>query len=188
MGDDERLLTRFDFDQCFGTAINRYCAEAVIDMPLTPFGKGYQRRGFLPLRDSMQCLTIAIENPPKEGECRVFNQFEEVYNLIELALKVQKVASGLGLKVEVRNVENPRIELEEHYYNPDHQHLLDLGYQPTHDIEGEMEIMLKDLMKYKHRIEARSHALIPDIRWDGSRRKVRFLERERVVKAVNPEK
>jgi len=175
MGDDERLLTRFDFDQCFGTAINRYCAQSVIGQPLTPYGKGHQRRGFIPLRDSMQCLTIAIEKPPQKGEYRVFNQFEEVYDLTELALKVQGVADKLGLKVEVRNVENPRMELEEHYYNPDHQHLLDLGYKPTHDIEAEMEIMLKDLMKYQHRIEARAHALIPDIRWDGSRRKVSYL-------------
>jgi len=176
MGNDERLLTRFDFDQCFGTAINRFCAQAVIGHPLTPYGKGHQKRGFLPLRDSMQCLTIAIENPPKKGEYRVFNQFEEVYDLYELAIKVQKVGNGLGLNIEVRNVENPRIELEEHYYNPDHKHLLELGYRPTHDMEAELEIMLKDLMKYKDRISARAHALIPDIRWDGSRRKVNFLK------------
>jgi UDP-sulfoquinovose synthase len=178
MGDDERLLTRFDFDQCFGTVVNRYCAEAVITVPLSPFGKGYQRRGFLPLRDSMQCLGIAIENPPENGKYRVFNQFEEVYDLTELALEVQKAASGLGLKVEVRNLENPRIEPEEHYYSPDHKHLLDLGYQPTHNIEAELEIMLQDLIKYKHRIEARAHALTPDIRWDGSRRKVGFFRKE----------
>ena len=123
----------------------------------------------------MQCLKIAVENPPQKGEYRVFNQFDEVYDLTELALKVQKVADKLGLRVEVRNVENPRVELEEHYYNPDHQRLLDLGYQPTRDIEGEMEVMLKDLIKHKRRIEARAHALIPDIRWDGSRRKVSYL-------------
>jgi UDP-sulfoquinovose synthase len=175
MGDDERLLTRFDFDQCFGTAINRYCAQAVIGQPLTPYGKGHQRRGFLPLRDSMQCLTLAIENPAQAGECRVFNQFEEVYDLTDLALKVQKVGKTLGLDVEVRNVENPRMELEEHYFNPDHQHLLDLGYQPTHDMEAELERMLKDLIRYRGRIEARSESLIPDIRWDGTRRSVAYI-------------
>jgi UDP-sulfoquinovose synthase len=175
MGDDDRLLTRFDFDQSFGTAINRFCAQSVIGMPLSPFGKGHQKRGFLPLRDSMQCLTLAIENPPESKEYRVFNQFEEVYDLTELAVKVQKVAGGLGLEVDVRNLENPRLEPEEHYYNPDHQHLLDLGYAPTRDMEGELKIMLKDLIKYKHRIQARSHALIPDIRWDGSRKKVIYL-------------
>ena len=66
MGEDERLVTRFDFDQCFGTSINRFCAQAIIGQPLTPYGKGHQRRGFIPLRDSMQCLTIAIETPPQK--------------------------------------------------------------------------------------------------------------------------
>ena len=176
MGEDERLLTRFDYDQSFGTAINRFAAQAVIGQPMTPFGKGGQRRGFLPLRDSMQCLTIACENPPKEGEYRVFNQFEEVYNVTELAQKIQKVGKELGLDAEIRNIENPRMEAEEHYYNPDHQHLLDLGYQPTHDMESELRIMLKDLIKNSDRIKAHGHALMPDIRWDGTRRKSTYIK------------
>ena len=175
MGDDPRLLSQLDFDEAFGTAINRYCCQAVIGHPLTPFGKGHQRRGFLPLRDSMQCLTLAIENPPEAGEYRVFNQFEEVYDVSELARKIQKVGGKLGLDVMVRNIENPRQEMEEHYYNPDHQHLIDLGYQPTHDIETEMQIMLADLIRYRSRIEAKKEVLIPEIRWDGTRRRSQYL-------------
>jgi UDP-sulfoquinovose synthase len=175
MGDDARMLTRYDVDQCFGTAVNRFCAQAVIGHPLTPFGKGLQKRGFLPLRDSMQCLTLALENPPGAGEYRVFNQFEEVYDVTELALKVKRVGSELGLDVEVRNIENPRLEAEEHYYNPDHQHLMDLGYQPTHDLEAEMKIMLGDLLNHRERIEQYREVLIPDIRWDGTRRRSDFL-------------
>ena len=175
MEDNERLLTRFDFDQCFGTAVNRYCAEAVIGHPLSPYGTGQQKRGFLPLRDSMQCFTIAINNPPKEGEYRVFNQFEEVYSVTELAQKVKKVGSEIGLNVDISNLENPRIEKEEHYYNPDHRHLLDLGYKPTHDVERELRIMLNDLLKYRSRIEEKKGVLVPDIRWDGTRRKSKFL-------------
>lgn len=124
----------------------------------------------------MQCLTIALEKPAKEGEYRVFNQFEEVYDITDLALKVQKVGNSLGLNVEVKNLENPRKELEEHYFNPDHKHLLDLGYKPTHDVEQEMKIMMQDLIKNKNRIEARKEALIPDIRWDGTRRKMHYLK------------
>jgi len=175
MGDDDRLCTRFDFDQCFGTALNRFCAEAVIGHPLSPFGIGKQKRGFLPLRDSMQCLTIAINNPPKEGEYRVFNQFEEVYSITELVEKVKKVGGELGLDVKTSNMENPRKELEEHYYHPDHRHLLDLGYAPTHDVEQELRIMLQDLIVCKDRIIAKKDVFIPDIRWDGTRRKSRFL-------------
>ncbi len=175
MGDDERLLTRVDFDQCFGTAINRYCAQAVIGHPVTPYGRGQQKRGFLPLRDSMQCLTIAITHPPKEGEYRVFNQFEEVYSVTELAERVKRVGAEVGLQVEIANIENPRMEMEEHYYNPDHRHLLDLGYQPTHDVEQELRIMLTDLLKYRKRIEEKKAALMPDIRWDGTKRKSKMM-------------
>ena len=180
MGSDERLLTRLDFDESFGTAINRFCCQAVIGHPLTPFGRGHQKRGFLPLRDSMQCLTLALENPAQPGEYRVFNQFEEVYDLTELAEKVRRVAGQLGLKVEIHNLENPRKEMEEHYYKPDHQNLRDLGYKPTHDVEAEMKIMLADLMKYRDRIEGKREVLIPKIRWDGTSHKVEYLSGQAV--------
>jgi UDP-sulfoquinovose synthase len=167
MADDERLRTRFDFDQCFGTVVNRYCAQAVIGHALTPFGKGRQKRGFLPLRDSMQCLTLALENPPRDGEYRVFNQFEGVHDVTELALVVQKAAADVGLDVEIRNIDNPRLEMEEHYYRPDHQHLLDLGYRPTDNVAGEIRLMLDDLIRHRERIEAKKEVLLPDIRWTG---------------------
>ncbi len=175
MGDDERLLTRLDFDQCFGTAINRFSCQAVIGHALTPFGKGGQKRGFLPLRDSMQCLTLALENPPERGEYRVFNQFEEVYDLTQLALKVQRAAAGLGMEVEVRSVENPRTELEDHFYEPDHHNLLNLGYRPTNDVEAEITIMLEDLQKYSDRVERHRDVFMPDVRWDGRRVKSDFI-------------
>jgi UDP-sulfoquinovose synthase len=175
MSDDERLLTRLDFDQCFGTAINRFSCQAVIGHPLTPFGKGGQKRGFLPLRDSMQCLTLALENPPEHGEYRVLNQFEEVYDLTQLALKVQRAAAGLGMDVEVRSVDNPRTELEDHFYEPDHHNLLSLGYRPTHDVEAEITLMLEDLQKYSDRIEMHRDVFMPDVRWDGRRRKSKFI-------------
>jgi UDP-sulfoquinovose synthase len=175
MGDDERLLTRLDFDQCFGTAINRFSCQAVIGHALTPFGKGGQKRGFLPLRDSMQCLTLALENPPEHGEYRVFNQFEEVYDLTQLALKVQRAAAGLGMEVEVRSVENPRTELEEHFYEPDHHNLLNLGYRPTNDVEAEITVMLEDLQKYSDRVERHRDVFMPDVRWDGRRVKSDFI-------------
>jgi len=185
MGDDPRLRSRLDFDQCFGTAINRFCCQAVIGHPLTLYGSGSQTRGFLPLRDSMQCLTIAIENPPQPGEYRVFNQFEECYTIEELAYKVREAASAVGLQVEIDHYDNPRTEKEQHYYNPDRQHLIDLGYKPTHDVVAEMRIMLKDLMQHKERILAKREILIPDIRWDGTHRRSHSLDQHPQTAAVN---
>lgn len=177
MTDDPRMRTRLDFDQAFGTAINRFCCQAVIGEPLTLFGCGSQRRGFLPLRDSMQCLALAIENPPSPGEYRVFNQFEECYSVAELAETVVDVARDLGLeRTDIRRLENPRHEAEEHYYRPDREHLIALGYEPTHDMRSELRLMLQDLVPWRSRIEEKRAVLLPDIRWDGSRRAARTLE------------
>lgn len=173
---DPRLRTRLDFDQSFGTAINRFCCQAVIGHPLTVYGSGGQTRGFLPLRDSMQCLTIASLNPPQQGEYRVFNQFEECYTVEELAKIVQEVGLEIGLDVDVLRYENPRTEKHEHYYNPARQHLIDLGYQPTHDVRAEVRIMLSDLLPLKDRIAQYREILVPDIRWDGTRRRSGVLE------------
>jgi UDP-sulfoquinovose synthase len=171
MAEDARLRTRLDYDQCFGTVINRFCCQAVIGHPLTVFGVGLQRRGFIPLRDAMQCLTIACENPPKAGEYRVFNQFEGTYSILELAQVVQKIGNSLGLNVSIQHYDNPRTEAAEHYYHPDRQNLIHLGYQPTHDLDNEVRMMLEDLLPHRERILKKAETLIPDIRWDGSRRR-----------------
>jgi UDP-sulfoquinovose synthase len=176
MGNDPRLYTRLDFDQCFGTAVNRFCCQAVIGHPITLYGVGHQKRGFLPLRDSMQCLTIAIENPPDKPEYRVFNQFEECYTVTELAELVKAVGSVTGLHVILHHYENPRIEQEDHYYQPDREHLIALGYQPSHDVKSEMRLMLRDLQKQEARIRNYEHILIPDIRWDGTRRRSQMVD------------
>jgi UDP-sulfoquinovose synthase len=169
------LRTRLDFDEAFGTAVNRFCCQAVIGHPLTPFGEGRQRRGFIPLRDSMQCLTLALEHPPEAGEYRVFNQFQEVYGLGDLACMVQRVAGDVGLDVEVCPVENPRTEAASHHYAPDHEHLRALGYEPTIDVEGEMRLVLEDLLEHRARIEAHAGVLMPGVRWDGRRERVGWL-------------
>ncbi len=162
---EDSLMTRFDFDESFGTVINRYCAEAIIGLPLTPYGEGKQRRGFIDLVDSIQCLTIAVENPAAKGEYRVFNQLDEVYSIAELAEKVVTVAKKLGIDAKIKNVENPRTEKAEHYYNVDHEHLKNLGFKPTRRIEETVEITLKDLMKYRDRILEKSEAILPKTKW-----------------------
>lgn len=176
MENNPHLRSRLDFDQCFGTAINRFCCQAVIGHPLTVFGGGGQTRGFLPMRDSMQCLTLAVENPPERGEYRVFNQFEECYTVEELAEKVYQAAKDVGIQAVIHHYDNPRTEKDEHYYNPDRNHLIKLGYQPTHDVMAELHIMLNDLMQHRERILEKQDILVPDIRWDGTRRRSEIID------------
>jgi nucleoside-diphosphate-sugar epimerase len=162
---NDDLLTRYDFDEAFGTAINRFCAQAVIGNELTPYGKGGQTRGYLALRDSMQCFTLAIENPPKEGEYRVFNQFEECYSANELAGRVSKIAKEFNLEGKIWNIPNPRIESEDHFYKPDMKHLPSLGFKPTYSLENELRITIPKLIEYKARIVEKQSYITPKIRW-----------------------
>ncbi|HWL65229.1 MAG TPA: NAD-dependent epimerase/dehydratase family protein, partial [Actinomycetota bacterium] len=86
---DERLCTRFDYDEVLGTALNRFCVQAVVGYPLTVYGKGGQTRGFLNIVDTIQCVRLALENPAAGGEYRVFNQFTEQFSVLDLAEKVR---------------------------------------------------------------------------------------------------
>jgi UDP-sulfoquinovose synthase len=149
---DDRLITRFDYDELFGTALNRFAVQAVIGHPLTVYGKGGQTRGFLNIVDTLQCVSITAENPPAEGEYRVFNQFTEVFNVADLAEKVRHAGGELGIEVQVDHVTNPRLELEEHYYNPTHTKLLELGLQPTLLSETLIESMLEVIRRYRDRV------------------------------------
>lgn len=159
----EAEITRFDYDEYFGTAINRFCAQAIINHPLTVYGKGLQQRGFLPLKDSIQCLTIAIDNPPAKGEYRTWNQFENVYSIKFLAEMVCECAYELGINATIEHITNPRTELDDHYYNPTCKTLFDLGYKPTTDIKNEIKNLLIDILPYKDMVI--KEVIMPKTTW-----------------------
>jgi hypothetical protein len=79
---------------------------------------------------------------------------------------VEKKAKALKMQPRVVPVKNPRIELEDHYYNPIHEKLLELGYKPTVAIDKEIEKTLKILAAYKDRILRCKKAIKPKTRWE----------------------
>ena len=162
---NENLHTRFDFDEAFGTAINRFCAQAVIGHPLTIYGEGGQTRGFLALNDSIQCISLLLEKPAEMKEYRVVNQFDQQYNVTELAQKIKTIGMKKGLDVEISKFDNPRVEKEKHYYKADHNKLRELGFKPTREIDDELSIMLDDLLKYKDRIEEKKQSIVKALKW-----------------------
>src|SRR4029450_3878874 len=99
------------------TALNRFCVQTVIGHPLTVYGKGGQTRGFLNIRDTLQRVQLAVSTPAQGGEFRVFNQFTEQFTVLELAELAQRAGAELGYSVELEHFENPRVEVEAHYYN-----------------------------------------------------------------------
>ena len=162
-GMDELLINRLDYDGVFGTALNRFCIQAAIGHPLTVYGKGGQTRGFLDIRDTVRCVELAIANPAQPGEFRVFNQFTELFSVGDLAAMVQNASKSIGLKVEVNNLDNPRVEKEEHYFNAKNTNLLSLGLQPHYLSEALLDSLLNFAIKYQNRVD-REH-ILPKVTW-----------------------
>jgi len=160
---DERLLPNFHYDDIFGTVVNRFLVQAIAGIPLTVYGKGGQTRGFLNLMDTLQCIALAASNPVPPGELRILNQFTELFSVNQLAERVRAAGRRLGLEVSVRNMENPRKESEEHYYNA-HQHgLKELGLVPHLLTEEVAEDLLHRVRRYQDRIEVGK--IFPRVKW-----------------------
>jgi UDP-sulfoquinovose synthase len=151
-GHDE-LLPFFNYDELFGTVLNRFIVQAVAGHPLTVYGKGGQTRGYLDIRDTLQCVRLSMDNPPESGELRIFNQFVETFSVNQLAEQIQRVGKGFNLDVEVKNYPNPRQEAEEHYYNPVHTGLLNIGLKPHYLTDEVIKDMLLKVLEYKDRIK-----------------------------------
>ena len=160
---DEALINRLDYDEVFGTVLNRFCVQAAIGQPLTVYGKGGQTRGFLDIRDTVRCIELACLNPAAKGECRVYNQFTEQFSVLDIARKVQEAGNNLGVKVEIDHIPDPRVEAETHYYNAKHSKLLDLGLQPHYLSESLLDSLMNIALRYRDRIDPT--IILPQVNW-----------------------
>ena len=160
---DEALINRFDYDDVFGTVLNRFCVQAAIGQPLTVYGKGGQTRGFLDIRDTVRCIEIACQNPAMRGECRVYNQFTEQFSVLDLAKKTQVAAKKLGLTVEIDHLPDPRVEEETHYYNAKHSKLVDLGLEPHFLSESLLDSLMNIAVAYRGRVD--TSLIMPQVNW-----------------------
>ena len=164
---DEALVNRFDYDEIFGTALNRFCVQAAIEHPLTVYGKGGQTRGFLDIRDTVRCIELACLNPASRGEFRVFNQFTEQFSVLELAEIVRVAGKRLVLNVVVDHLPDPRVEAEEHYYNAQHTKLVELGLKPHLLSESLLDSLVNIAMQNRDRVDPT--LLLPRVNWRNSR-------------------
>jgi len=171
---DDALINRFDYDEVFGTVLNRFCAQAAVGHPLTVYGQGGQTRGFLDIRDTVRCVELACLHPAAPGECRVFNQFTEQFSVLEIAQLVKAAGNKLGLDVEVDRIPDPRVESEQHYYNAKHSRLLDLGLKPHFLSDSLLDSLMNIAIRYRDRIDV--SMFLPQVDWrkpSNERRTVR---------------
>lgn len=176
---DEALINRFDYDEVFGTVLNRFCVEAAAGHPLTVYGKGGQTRGFLDIRDTVRCIEIACMNPAAPGECRVYNQFTEQFSVLELARLVEATGRKMGISAQIDHLPDPRVESEEHYYNAKHSKLIDLGLTPHLLSDSLLDSLMNIAVKYRDRID--TSIFLPQVNWRNARN-----ERRQQAAAAEP--
>jgi UDP-sulfoquinovose synthase len=160
---DEALINRFDYDEVFGTVLNRFCVQAAVGHPLTVYGTGGQTRGYLDIRDTVRCIELACLNPAAPGECRVYNQFTEQFTVLQLAEMVKAAGAKLGLKATIDHLPDPRVELESHYYNAKHSKLIDLGLQPHLLGQGLLDSLMNVAVRYRDRVD--QSLFLPKVNW-----------------------
>lgn len=160
----EGLLPNFHYDDIFGTVVNRFLVQAVAGVPLTVYGRGGQTRGYLNIRDTLQCVALAAKTPVERGQMRILNQFTEQFSVNELAERVQRVGRSMGLDVDIQHRENPRREKEDHYYNAAHSGLLDLGLAPHYMTDDVVAAMLEKVVAYRDRIQTAK--ILPRVKWN----------------------
>lgn len=174
------LNTRFDIDEWWGTVVNRFVAQAAIGMPLTIYGSGNQMRGYITLRDAMQCITRLIAAPPDPGQYDVVNQVTDVFSVMQIAQMVATIGHEFGLDVEVQRIENPRVESEEHPYEVIHEKLQDrFGFASESGFADEVRHLFRVMLQPENRdrILAQRGALFPKTRWSGEHGEMKVLER-----------
>ena len=157
---DDRLATRYDYEAVFGTVLNRFVIQSVVGLPLTVYGNGSQTRGLIDIRDTVRCIQLACENPADRGEFRVFNQMTQAMSVQQIA---ETIAAASPEAVTIEQIDNPRVELEDHYYNVVHTGLAELGLEPHLLSDTLIESLFEITKRYAHRV--RPEAMLPTVQW-----------------------
>jgi UDP-sulfoquinovose synthase len=163
-GNEVDLFPHFHYDDIFGTVINRFLVQAVAGVPLTVYGEGGQTRGYLNLLDTLQCVGLALDHPVESGKLRILNQFTEPFSVNELADRVRSAAATIGMSVSIERIPNPRKEKENHYYNPSHSGLVELGLRPNLMSDEVLADMLHIVQGFEGRIDRRK--ILPRVAWN----------------------
>lgn len=119
------LVNRFDYDGIYGTVLNRFIVESAVNHPLTVYGTGGQRRAFIHIEDTAECIRRVVETLPSVDKVRIFNQVSEVRGVKELA---DLVSSKTGAQIQF--VENPRKEKSQNDLYVENVGLKSLGFNP----------------------------------------------------------
>lgn len=176
---EDKLRTRLDGDEWFGTVVNRFVLQAISGIPLTIYGNGNQLRGFIALEDAMQCMIKLIVSPPEPGQYDVVNQVSGLFKVSELAETVARVGKKFGYNVKIQRIENPRVEADNHPFEVISTKLPEsFNFEPLTTLEKEITRMFELLTKPEilERIQHIKDTIIPETKWNGEKKKSKTLD------------
>ncbi|MBE2239672.1 MAG: NAD-dependent epimerase/dehydratase family protein [Caldilineaceae bacterium] len=153
------LINRFDWEGDYGTVLNRFLVQAAVGHPLTVHGSGGQTRAFIHIRDTVRCISLAIQHPPAHKErVKIFNQATETHRVRNLADLVSRLTGA-----EVRYYVNPRNEAWENELVIHNEQFLELGLQPITLSDGLLQEVIEVAARYRDRVDVTK--IIADSRW-----------------------
>jgi len=146
---DPRLINRFDYDGDFGTVLNRWIVQSAVGHPLTVHGTGGQTRAFVHIQNTVECIQLAIENPPAKTDKRVkvWNQTTQQLNIMNIARLIQGLTDA-----EIRCYKNPRVEAVENTLSACMENIHNLGLDPITLNKKSLQELIDLVNNHKDRV------------------------------------
>jgi UDP-sulfoquinovose synthase len=117
------LSNRFDYDEIYGTVLNRFVVQTQSGIPMTVYGKGEQTRAFIHIQDTVKCIEAAVNASARpKNDVEVIHQISETRTVKSVAEHVAKLANG-----KINHIDNPRNEEEQHRYDLENNKFKKMG-------------------------------------------------------------
>ena len=172
----DALSNRFDYDEIYGTVLNRFVVQAQSGMPISVYGRGEQTRAFIHIQDTVRCIETAVNaGAAQNGEVFVMHQISETRTVKSVADHVAKLANG-----SIEHIVNPREEEEEHRYNLERTQFEQLGLSNLVTLGDHLLDEIQNVVsRHLHRLD--KTCIEPKVQWGKSQQQPSTLIVKEVV-------
>lgn len=155
----ENFVNRFDYDEYYGTVVNRFMVQGSLGLPLSVYGKGKQTRAFIHISDTVKCIETALTATRRNSPgVQVYHQTAETLSVSAVA---ETVARFTGAKIGT--IPNPRREVEDHRFAVASNRFRDLGLRPHTLADDLLQEMQQTVFRYRTRLNG--DVISPSVIW-----------------------
>jgi len=156
----DELSNRFDYDEIYGTVLNRFVVQSQCGMPISVYGKGEQTRAFIHIQDTVRCIETAVNTgASKRNEVEVMHQISETRTVMSVANHVAELMNN-----KIKHIPNPRDEEEQHRYILESTKFKKLGMNRLNTLGDNLLDEIQNVVnKSLHRINR--SCIEPKVQW-----------------------